>query len=88
MRQEYSIFSDIIIFLPGHFSQRLIQELTEMRVGNPGNVLENSFPQRWHNIDILIIQLLDFEESINNIKSSTTEKKKIISKYFLDIDKK
>ena len=74
MRQENSIFSDIIIFLPGHFSQRLIQKLTEVRVGNPGNVLENPFPERWHNIDILIIHLLDFEESVNNIKSSTTEK--------------
>ena len=41
-----------------------------MGVGNPGNVLENSCPERWNNIDVLFLHLLDFEVSVNYIKSS------------------
>lgn len=41
-----------------------------MRVGDPVNVLENPFPERWHNIKVLLFHLLDLEKSVDHIKSS------------------
>ena len=43
-----------------------------MRVRNPVNVLENSIPERWKNLNILILHLSDLEEAINHIKPTIT----------------
>ena len=48
-----------------------MQELAEMSVGDPVDVLENSFPQRWHNSKVLVIHLPDLEKPIDDIEPST-----------------
>ena len=48
-----------------------MQELAEMSIGDPVDVLENSFPQRWHNSKVLVIHLPDLEKPIDDIEPST-----------------
>ena len=42
-----------------------------MTVGNPVDVLQNSFPQRWDNIEVLFIHLPDLEKRVDHVKSAT-----------------
>ena len=56
--------------MPAHFRKSLVQELAEMCIGDPVDVLENSFPERWQNFKVLLLHLPDLEKPVQNIEPS------------------